>query len=74
MSAADGLMHMANTLSDTIRRHRAALRAHDTRGTRELMVLESQLRDVWVAIRASRAPIPGVDGPHPDRRAQSKWR
>lgn len=73
MPTADDLMREAHDLSDTIRRHRAGLRSRDLRGARELTALEAQLRDVWVAIRASRAPVSALDGMHPERRAQSKW-
>ena len=74
MPTADDLMRQAHKLSDAIRLKRTGLRPHDARGTGELLVLESQLREVWTAIRAARAPVPVFDEPQSSRRTYPKWR
>ncbi len=68
----DDLMHRVNALSEKIRVHRAHLRPHHPKDTGDLAALETQLRDVWSAIRASRAPTRPLDQ-FPERRTNAKW-
>lgn len=73
MAALDDLMKRATTLADKIQRHRADRRPQHTPDLGELTAMESQLAQVWAAIRAARAGAPGVDSHGSDRRSLSKW-
>jgi hypothetical protein len=73
MPDLDELMRRATTLADKLQRRRAAVRPQHAPDIDELAAMESQLAQVWAAIRAARASGPDVDALRSRRRPRSKW-
>jgi hypothetical protein len=73
MSDLDALMRRATTLADKIQRQRADRRPQHAPDPHELATMESQLAQLWAAIRAARASGSERDGLRPHRRPPSKW-
>lgn len=73
MAALDELMRRATTLADKIQRRRAERRPQHAPDLGDLAAMESQLAQVWAAIRAARAGVPAADALGPHRRSASKW-